>query len=53
MSKPIMMAETRDVPQWVEQLDGLRFWANPILRRIIETQANPKNAFTPALPSFR
>src|SRR5271157_1230659 len=35
----IMRAATRDVPQWVEQLDGLRFWADPRLRQIAE---NPK-----------
>ena len=33
----IMRAATRDVPQWVEQLDGLRFWADPKLRQIAES----------------
>ncbi|MGC1722626.1 MAG: hypothetical protein WA746_26900 [Isosphaeraceae bacterium] len=33
----ITRAATSDVPQWVEQLDGLRFWADPKLRQIAES----------------
>ena len=33
----IGMAETKDVPQLVKQLAGLRLWANLLLRRIMET----------------
>jgi formylglycine-generating enzyme required for sulfatase activity len=33
----IWMAETRDVPRLVNGLATLRFWANPLLHRILET----------------
>src|SRR5271157_4628134 len=33
----IGMAETKDVPPLVKQLAGLRLWANPLLRRIMES----------------
>jgi formylglycine-generating enzyme required for sulfatase activity len=35
----ISMAETKDLPQLVEKLDGLRFWADPKLRQIVEYPA--------------
>ena len=33
----IGMAETKDVPPLVKQLAGLRLWANPLLRRIMQS----------------
>ena len=33
----IRLAETKDVPPLVKQLAGLRLWANPLLRRIMES----------------
>ncbi len=33
----IWMAETRDVPRLINRLATLRFWANPLLHRILET----------------
>ena len=33
----IWMAETRDVPRLQNRLEPLRFWVNPLLRRIMET----------------